>query len=245
MEKQYDEDNFFNMYKEIRHMPMSYNEIVEFPEIKKHMPNLKNMDVLDIGCGFGHLLKYMLQFKPASMTGLDSSANMITHCREDDELKDVTLIHDGILSASDLSKYDFIVSSLVFHYIEDFDALAKKLSGLLNREGRLLFTAEHPIQTATVEKNLVLEDEQGMYARVDHYFDESVRDSPWRDNIVIKKYHHKMDTILNSLIQNGLTIEAVKELGDSAEVFEHYPDERIHKLQTFPPFLLVKCIKET
>ena len=41
MHNQYDEENFFNMYKEIRHSPLSYNEIVEFPEIQRYMPDLK------------------------------------------------------------------------------------------------------------------------------------------------------------------------------------------------------------
>lgn len=243
MQNQYDENNFFNMYKDIRHSPLSYNEIVESPEIKRHMPDLNGTHVLDIGCGFGHLLKYMQDFKPAGMTGIDSSEKMIAHCREDDELRDVTFIHEDILSTAKLGKFDFIVSSLVFHYFENFDALAKKLYGLLNDGGLLLFTIEHPIQTATVEENLVMKDEQGIYARVDHYFKESCRDSHWSNGIIIKKYHHKMDTILNSLIQSGLRIEAVKDLGDAPEVFDYYSDERIHKLQTFPPFLLIKCSK--
>lgn len=243
MQNQYDENNFFNMYKDIRHSPLSYNEIVEFPDIKRHIPDLNGKHVLDIGCGFGHLLKYMQDFKPAGMTGIDSSKKMIAHCRADDELRDVTLLHEDILSTAKLGKFDFIVSSLVFHYIENFDALAKKLYGLLNDGGLLLFTIEHPIQTATVEENLVMRDEQGIYARVDHYFKESCRDSHWSNGITIKKYHHKMDTILNNLIQNGLRIEAVKDLGDTPEVFDYYSVERIRKLQTFPPFLLIKCSK--
>ena len=243
MQNQYDEDIFFNMYKEIRHSPLSYNEVVEFPEIKRHMPDLKNKHVLDIGCGFGHLLKYMNTFEPAAVTGIDQSEKMIDHCRGDADLKDVSFIHGDILSSSKLGNYDFIISSLVFHYIEDFDTLAKKLYGLLNTGGQLLFTIEHPIQTATEEEDLVMKDERGIYARVDHYFKESIRDSHWSNNIIIKKYHHKMDTILNSLIQNGLTIEAIKDLGDAPEVFDNYSDERVYKLQTFPPFLLVKCSK--
>lgn len=244
MQNQYDEDTFFNMYKEIRHSQLSYNEIVEFPEIKRHMPDLNSKHVLDIGCGFGHLLKYMKTLEPASITGIDQSEKMINHCRADADLKDATFIQGDILSLSSSDQYDFIISSLVFHYIEDFDLLSKKLYELLSGDGQLLFTIEHPIQTATVEKDLVMEDEQGIYARVDHYFKESIRDSHWSNGIIIKKYHHKMDTILNSLIQNGFQIEAVKDLGDAAEVFDYYSDERIHKLQTFPPFLLIKCRKE-
>ena len=242
MDDQYDEEVFFNMYKEIRYSPLSYNEIVEFPEIKRQMPALHNKHVLDIGSGFGHLLKYIQRFEPKTMTGLDASEKMTAHCRKDNDLKDVTFIQGDILSAVFNRKYDVVVSSLVFHYIEDFDALAKKLYSLLNDNGHLLFTIEHPIQTAT-EEDLVMKDKHGIYARVDHYFKESLRDSEWRNGIVIKKYHHKIDTILNSLIQNGLTIEAVKDLGDSPEVFDNYSEERVQKLQTFPPFLLVKCRK--
>lgn len=243
MHNQYDEENFFNMYKEIRHSPLSYNEIVEFPEIQRYMPDLKNKHVLDIGCGFGHLLKYIQNFQPKLLTGIDASEKMIHHCRSEESLNNMDFIHGDILTASHLDKYDVIISSLVFHYIEDFDALAKKLYSLLNPGGNVLFTIEHPIQTATETKNLVMKDTHGLYARVDHYFKESSRNSYWRDGTVIKKYHHKMDTILNSLIQNQLNIEVVKELGDSPEVREHYPEDRIQKLNTFPPFLLIKCTK--
>lgn len=59
-------------------------------------------------------------------------------------------------------KFDFIYSSLAFHYIEDFEKLSCDTYHLLNNNGILLFSQEHPIVTSSVhESNDYLRNDSG------------------------------------------------------------------------------------
>lgn len=239
----YDNPSFFEGYKYKRNHHLSYNEIVEMPEMKRLMPDLLGMKILDVGCGMGNLITYMLTHSPNHITGVEQSKNMIDESREKFKEKPVTLYHKEFMSFKIDETFDIIVSSLVFHYIEDFKKCCQKLNQLLKREGTLLFTMEHPIQTATMDLEVKKEDKNGIYLRMEHYFDESIRSANWIGQDVFK-YHHTIETIFNSLINSGFEIECVKDLGQSEEVFKYYDEERINKLKQFPSFILVKARKK-
>lgn len=48
---------------------------------------------------------------------------------------------------------------------------------------------EHPIQTATMDSDVKKEDKNGVYLRMERYFDESIRSANWIGKDVFK-YHH-------------------------------------------------------
>lgn len=239
----YDDPEFFKGYKSKRNNPLSYNEVVEMPEMKRLMPNLENQNILDIGCGMGNLISYILTHNPKHITGVEQSQNMINESRKKFKSMPVTLHHTEFMAFITEEKFDVIVSSLVFHYIEDFRKCCQKLSQLLNNGGVILFTMEHPIQTATMDPEVKKQDENGVYLRMENYFDESIRSANWLGKNVVK-YHHTIETIFNSLIGHGLEIECVKDLGQSEEVFKYYDEDKIKSLKQYPPFLLVKARKK-
>nr|WP_263314115.1 class I SAM-dependent methyltransferase [Mammaliicoccus sp. Marseille-Q6498] len=240
----YDSEHFFDAYKEKRNNHLSYNEVVELPEMKRLMPDLEGKNILDVGCGMGNLIEYMLTFNPKAITGVEQSEKMIHLSREKFTEKHVTLYNQDFMAFEHEGNFDVIVSSLVLHYIEDFDLCCRKLSQLLNKDGVLLFTMEHPIQTSTKDPEVKKEDENGVFLRMEHYFDESKRTAKWLGENV-EKYHHTFETIMNGLIDNGFEIERVKDLGQSEEVHKYYDEARKNKLKQFPPFLLVKAKKKT
>ncbi len=239
----YDDPEFFKGYKSKRNNLLSYNEVVEMPEMKRLMPNLENQNILDIGCGMGNLISYILTHNPKHITGVEQSQNMINESRKKFKSMPVTLHHTEFMAFITEEKFDVIVSSLVFHYIEDFRKCCQKLSQLLNNGGVILFTMEHPIQTATMDPEVKKQDENGVYLRMENYFDESIRSANWLGKNVVK-YHHTIETIFNSLIGHGLEIECVKDLGQSEEVFKYYDEDKINSLKQYPPFLLVKARKK-
>ncbi|WP_239734332.1 class I SAM-dependent methyltransferase [Mammaliicoccus sp. G-M28] len=243
MDNIYDNSAFFEGYKNKRNSHLSYNEVVEMPEMKRLMPDLFGKQILDIGCGMGNLINYMLTYNPNHIIGVEQSKNMIDESSKKFKDKPVTLYHEDFMKLNIDETFDVIVSSLVFHYIEDFKKCCQKLNQLLKSEGTLLFTMEHPIQTATMDPEVSKEDENGIYLRMEHYFDETIRSANWIGQDVFK-YHHTIETIFNSLINSGFEIECIKDLGQSEEVFKYYDEERINKLKQFPPFILIKAKKK-
>ena len=69
--------------------------------------------------------------------------------KKENILKNVSFIK---MSMSDLSsldgKFNVVFSSLAVHYIEDFDKLLTEIYRLLDENGILIFSQEHPFTTA-------------------------------------------------------------------------------------------------
>ena len=49
----FDNEIFFNNYMELRNGGQNYNELLEQPAMRAHLPELTDKSVLDLGCGYG------------------------------------------------------------------------------------------------------------------------------------------------------------------------------------------------
>lgn len=49
----YDNNEFFENYKNTRLSDNSFNELLEQPAMRKLIPDVQGKSVLDLGCGFG------------------------------------------------------------------------------------------------------------------------------------------------------------------------------------------------
>ena len=49
----FDNEIFFNNYMELRNGGQNYNELLEQPAMRAHLPELADKSVLDLGCGYG------------------------------------------------------------------------------------------------------------------------------------------------------------------------------------------------
>lgn len=124
----YDDNKFFQQYEAIRARENNYNNLLEQPNFLMQIPNLKDKVVLDIGCGMGDFAAYCIHQGAKHVTGIDISSNMITtakkrHIHENLSFKKIAL--EDMNAPNGL--IDFVSSSLVFHYIADFQLLIKKL----------------------------------------------------------------------------------------------------------------------
>lgn len=111
----YDNEHFYKGYTKIRNNKFSYNEMIEMPVMKKELPDIKEKTVLDIGCGMGKFIQYMLELNSKQIVGLDISNNMISYAKEHVKDKRVSFVVSDILSYETDIKFDLIVSSLAFH----------------------------------------------------------------------------------------------------------------------------------
>jgi hypothetical protein len=102
--------------------------------------------------------------------------------------------------------------------------------------GSLVFSVEHPIFSATVWSEWLLDPTGRKLWPVDRYLDEGPRSTDWLAKGVIRQ-HRTLATYLNMLIRLGFLIGHVEEWGPTAEQVAAEPswaDER-HR----PPFLLM------
>lgn len=147
----YDNVEFFEKYNEMRQSKLNANELIEIPEIKAMLPNVKNKTVLDLGCGAGGMSRFFAEKGAKKVVGLDVSQNMLSLAKQLTTQDSVEFIQLPMEQLSKIKqKFDIVFSSLAFHYIENFKKLIKDISNLLNSGGVLLFSQEHPIATAPI-----------------------------------------------------------------------------------------------
>ena len=172
--------------------------------------------------------------------GIDISEKMLSVAKEQNSLSNVRFKRLNMNNLAELDeKFDVVVSSLAFHYIEDFDALICSIKNLMNDGGILLFTQEHPI--ATAPKSGIKWKTNGDFVEgmmLTDYSNEGVRDVEWIVNHVIK-YHRKTSTIINTIINLRFVIIEIDEPCVSNEIIqrEHCLSRCLHS----PDCLIVKA----
>lgn len=240
----YDNEIFFAGYKALRDNELSYNDLLEQPAMAKMLPDMKCKSVLDLGCGYGHNCIDFVHRGASRVVGVDISEKMLEVAKSESSDKKIQYINMSMTDIDKLNeKFDFIYSSLAFHYVEDFDEFAQKMFSVLNSGGELLFSQEHPIITATVDGNGHFnKDENGKRVSYtfSNYNETGERKIHWYVDGVIK-YHRTFSNVINALTKTGFVIE---------EICEPVPEDwAIKKLPTAvkeyikPNFLIVKARK--
>ncbi|MFD6449113.1 class I SAM-dependent methyltransferase [Promicromonospora sp. NPDC060204] len=121
------------------------NAWYERPAMVRLAGDVRGRKILDAGCGSGPL-SAELRDRGAEMTGFDGSPSMI-------ELARRRLGDDVPLTVADLARplpyaddtFDDVVSSLVLHYLEDWQPPLTELRRVLKPGGRLILSVNHPL----------------------------------------------------------------------------------------------------
>jgi len=123
----YDNNEFFENYKNTRLSDNSFNELLEQPAMRKLIPDVQGKSVLDLGCGFGFNCKEFALAGAKRVFGIDLSEKMIEQAKATNNTDSITYHIMSMVDIDNLNaKFDFVFSSLAFHYIEDFELLIKK-----------------------------------------------------------------------------------------------------------------------
>ncbi len=240
----FDNQIFFDGYKALRDGDCNANDLIEQPAMRKLLPDLSGKSVLDLGCGYGHNCIDFLTRGAERVVGIDISEKMLSVAKRESVHEKIRYINMSMTDIGKLNeKFDFMYSSLAFHYVKDFENFSKEMYSALNLGGRLLFSQEHPIITATVDgKGHFNKDENGN--RISYTFSDYNRSGERRvhwyvDGVI--KYHRTFSDIITALAKAGFVVE---------EICEPTPEEwAIEKLPTMakeyikPNFLIVKARK--
>lgn len=239
----YDNEIFFAGYKKIRENQVNANNLFEIPALFSMMPNLKDKTILDLGCGFGEHCKGFVESGAKKVIGIDISEKMLEIAKQENADSKITYINMPMENIFELTeKFDIVISSLAFHYVEDFAGVVKNVYKLLNENGTFIFSQENPLCTCHSGGQRWTKDENGnkLYLNLSNYGIEGERESTWFVDDV-KKYHRTFSSIINTLIETGFKIEKLIEPLPTEDLLKKYPDYKdlFHK----PDFLLVKCTK--
>lgn len=211
-ENKYDNDVFFKKYSEMNRSKQGLAGAGEWSELQKLLPDFKQKTVLDLGCGYGWHCIYAAQNGAQNVIGIDISEKMlnVAQTKNNDPVIEYrkAAMEDLVFPES---HFDVIISSLAFHYIQDFKELAVNISHWMKPGGTLVFSVEHPVFTAYGTQDWYYNDlGEILHFPVDNYYYEGKREAVFLGEPVIK-YHRTLTTYLNTLLNNGFVIEHIIE----------------------------------
>ena len=241
-QNKYDDQNFFSAYEQMSRSVKGLEAAGEWHILKELIPDLKNKNVLDLGCGFGWHCRYAREQKASYVTGVDISDRMIERAREMTRDPLITYIKAPIEDIDfSNSQFDVVISSIAFHYIESFKSISGKIYNYLKPGGSFVFSVEHPIFTSN-EKQDWYYDEHGnrLHWPVDNYQIEGMRETIFLTENVTK-YHRTISTYINELIDKGFTLSRVKESFPSDEMLK---DPGMKDENRRPMFLMISANKK-
>lgn len=242
-ENKYDDAVFFDKYSQMERSINGLEGAGEWYELKKLLPDFHGKRVLDLGCGFGWHCRYAMENGAKSVVGIDISKKMLDIAREKTASAEIEYCCMPLEDINfDKDSFDIVISSLVLHYIESFDAIVQKIDKCLMKGGVFVFSVEHPIFTAQGIQDWCY-DAQGnrLHWPVDRYFIEGIRNAVFLGEEVTK-YHKTMTTYVNSLIKAGFEITGLVEPTPSEDMLKRYP-ESSEELRR-PMMLLISARKK-
>ncbi|MBO0475378.1 hypothetical protein IGL98_003273 [Enterococcus sp. DIV0840] len=242
MKNEYDNPNFFEAYSQMDRSKKGLEGAGEWHELKKLLPDFTGKNVLDLGCGYGWHCRYAVENGAEKVIGIDLSERMIEKANEMTDSPKINYHLMGMEEIDGLNEtFDIIISSLALHYVPSFDEIAKKVHHCLKTGGDFIFSAEHPIFTAQGTEDWIYDQNgQPIYWPVDRYFDESIRETTFLGETVMK-YHKTLTTYLDGLLTNGFQITRLVEPMPAPEMLEASAEMR-NELRR-PMMLLVSAKK--
>lgn len=211
-ENKYDCESFFQKYAQMLRSQKGLQGAGEWSELQKLLPDFHGKSVLDLGCGYGWHCKYAAEQGAETVLGTDISEKMLQKAVQ---INSAPQIKYQCIAMEDLAfpgeTFDVVLSSLAFHYIKDFEPLVQNIAGWLKPGGNFVFSVEHPVFTAEGSQDWYYDqDGKILHFPVDNYYYEGRREAVFLGEKVIK-YHRTLTTYLNTLLQNGFTLEHVVE----------------------------------
>lgn len=197
--------------------------------------------VLDAGCGTGYLTNLVSKYAH-KIVGIDSSAAAIEiakqHERGNNKISfELTAIRE--YTEPHKNQFDFVISHLVLHVIENLDSTLKSISGCIKKSGGFLFSIPHPCFWA-------LTGEVGTwnFKKINdyQYHINSTQENSIRiggEEFSTPHYHRAIETYSSSLNKSGFVVE---------RIIEPIPDEKLirehnKKAWPYPRFLFTLCRK--
>lgn len=218
----YDDPEFFAGYARLARFGEGWTDAYEHEAFKSLLPDMTGLRALDLGCGAGQWALHLAESGAAEVVGVDLSERMLALARSERSHPRISYVRASLEDVTfEASRFDLVISSLAFHYVEDFADLARRITSWLAPGGRLVFSTEHPVYLSRATGEGWAGTEEGAPWLLDRYGEEGLREEEW---IVpgVRKYHRMVSTILNTLIEAGLTVERVLEpMPDEAMLRRH------------------------
>jgi SAM-dependent methyltransferase len=230
----YDDAVVFSTYMSRRDGRVdSPNDVLEKPVIDELTGNLAKLRILDLGCGDARYGREALQQGCLSYVGIDGSQKMIELANQQLAGTSGKVVRATIEAwIYPQQQFDLVISRLALHYLEDIITVFTNVYCALVKDGRFVFSVEHPVITSCDQAWQTGGPRQDWI--VDNYFETGPRQTLWMGGEVIK-YHRTVEDYFTALRRAGFVVDAVRE---SRPVRERFSDQATYERRKRIPLML-------
>jgi cytosine/adenosine deaminase-related metal-dependent hydrolase/ubiquinone/menaquinone biosynthesis C-methylase UbiE len=186
------------------------------------LPDFRDRDVFDLGCGTGRWLERVASQKPRSLVGVDISAEMLAVAVR--KVPSAQLVQaDASTARIGEDAFDIVLGSFLLGYVDDLQRLGRKIRQMLRRGGLVVCSDVHP------ETALVLGWKRGFH------------------DITPVSYSHDLSLILRTFQELGLELECLLEphFGDAErEIFRSAGRSDFEEAAAFPAIYIAAFRRE-
>jgi 2-polyprenyl-3-methyl-5-hydroxy-6-metoxy-1,4-benzoquinol methylase len=239
----YDDPDFLAGYSKLPRFGSGWADAFEHDDLLSLLPEAPGKRVLDLGCGTGQLARYLAEAGASEVIAIDLSEKMLEIAAAEYGHLRVTYQRAAIEDVRfPPDRFELVVSSLAFHYVEDYGALLRRIDEWLTPGGILVFSTEHPVFLAVDPEGGWVRDEnrKPLHWKLENYGLEGLREQTWFVSGV-RKYHRMMATLVNGVVDAGLVLERMIEPTPTAEQLQQHPHwvQELHR----PTFALFRARK--
>jgi len=156
----YDDPAFFAGYSDFPRSRLGLIGTAEWPSFRALLPAIAGKRAVELGCGFGHLARWLAGEGARSVLALDLSEKMLSEARAATEDAAVEYRRADLDTlVLEPQSTDLVVSSMTLHYVADFERIARMLRAALVPGGDLVFSVEHPVYSARAVPEWVRADD--------------------------------------------------------------------------------------
>lgn len=236
----YDRDGVYEAYMKHRESPGNPNEAIERPHFNQLAGDLRDLDIIDLGCGDGRFGREALERGARSYLGIEVSDRMAALARRNLAGLAGGVVHQAMEEwRATPTSADLLTSRLALSYVEDIPSVLLQAHAALRPNGRMVLTVEHPVITSNFAS---LAHGRRTDWVVDDYFRTGARPHTWMGQEVVK-YHHTLEDWLEMVNDCGLRLVSLRESRPSRENFQS--DQEYERRLRIPLFLFIAARKPT
>lgn len=229
----FDKPDFASRFLSRRCAPDSVNRALDEPTLISLAGNVAGKDVLEIGCGYGHIA-HRLAAKGASVTAIDASVEMASRAKAMHPHPRIEYqVHDATESLP-TGPFSLVVAGMVFHLFPEIDSVLDNIRRVMNAGSCFLFSQRHPMRTA--DPYGANEGESPAWS-IAGYFSEGPREWTWLGEKTVI-YHRTTDSVLRAVQRSSFEIDLLVEPmpGESSP-----KTRKMWENQNVPAILVVRC----
>ena len=232
-------DEWTQRYIDLRFRAGNFNDHIEFKGMREVLPDVKGLDVLDLGCGPGVLCEYLSQAGAKAVIGVDISKPLVKYAEKNKKKFNIRYICDDMRNFLERGgRFGLVVSSLAIHFVPDLGQILGLVYRALPDHGRFVFSVRHPVRSGNPTGEhwafgqcSWLQNKYGLSGQRTHN---------WLGQ-ELRIFHRTFERIFSDAISNGFEVVELKEpLPTSADVRRY---SNLREALDSPPFLVISLKK--